>query len=215
MKYGESLFDIVYLILVIVIGIKILLRNKSRLNGLMGSAVLILGCGDAFHLIPRILNYFINNDFNLYLGVGKLVTSITMTIFYVLVYYIYLKNYKVKEDKRITYSVWILLVIRIILCLFPQNGWFNNEGLYSWGIIRNIPFAVLGLIIVLIYFNKRNKDKAFKNIWLLVALSFVFYFIVILGASYIPMLGMFMIPKTICYILMVLAFNKKSTEKRN
>ena len=60
MKYGESLFDIVYLILVIVIGIKILLRNKNKLNGLMGSAVLILGCGDAFHLIPRILNYFIN-----------------------------------------------------------------------------------------------------------------------------------------------------------
>lgn len=213
MKYGETLFDIFYLVLVIVIGVKILLRNKNKLSKLMGCSVLILGCGDAFHLIPRILNYFIDYDFNLYLGIGKLVTSITMTIFYILVYYIYLNNYKVKEDKRITYSILTLSVIRIILCLFPQNDWFTNDGLYSWGIIRNIPFALLGLIIILIYFKKKNKDKIFKNIWIYVLLSFIFYLIVVIGASYLSMLGTFMIPKTICYILIVLAFNKKSIEK--
>ena len=210
MKYGESLFDIFYLLLVIIIGIKILINNKNKQSKLMGLAILILGCGDAFHLIPRVLNYFINNDLNLYLGIGKLVTSITMTIFYIIMYYIYINNYKEKENKNITYIIWFLSIIRIILCLFPQNGWFMNESPYLWGIIRNIPFALLGLVIVFLFYKKRSKDKEFKNIWLLVLLSFIFYFIVVLGAPYIKMLGMFMIPKTICYILIVIDFYKKT-----
>ena len=75
----------------------------------MGIATLILGCGDAFHLVPRVLNYFIDSDFNFYLGFGKLVTSITMTIFYIFMYYIYLANYKEKEDKKIITLVPIIL----------------------------------------------------------------------------------------------------------
>jgi len=209
MKYGESLFDIIYLLLVIITGIIILTKSESKLSKLMGWAVLILGCGDAFHLVPRVLNYFINYDFNIYLGVGKLVTSITMTIFYILMYYIYLDDYKVKENKTITLSIWLLSIIRIILCLFPQNGWFTNENPFIWGIIRNIPFAILGLIIVILFFNKRKGDNIFKYIWLLVLLSFIFYFIVVVGASSTKLLGMFMIPKTICYIIIVLFFKKK------
>ena len=116
MKYGESLFDIVYILLAIIMGIKILL-SKSKSSKLMGSSVLILGLGDAFHLIPRILNYFVNYDFNMYLGIGKLVTSITMTIFYIFMYFIYLKVYNNKENKNVTFSIWILSIIRIILFL--------------------------------------------------------------------------------------------------
>ena len=60
MKYGESTFDIVYLLFAIVLGVCILRRDTVGV--LMGSAVLVLGCGDAFHLIPRVLNYFIEGD---------------------------------------------------------------------------------------------------------------------------------------------------------
>lgn len=210
MKYGESLFDIFYLILVITIGIKIISRNNHRLSKLMGLSALVLGFGDAFHLVPRILNYFIDKDFNLYLGIGKLVTSITMTIFYILMYNIYLRNYRVKENKKITYSIWLLSLIRIVLCLFPQNGWFTNESPYMWGIIRNIPFALMGLIIMILYCEKRKEDRIFKNIWLYIALSFIFYFIVVSGASKVSILGMFMLPKTICYILIIFSFYYKN-----
>lgn len=40
----------------------------------------------------------------------------------------------------------------------------------------------------------------------LVAVSFVCYMIVVLGARKKPMLGMMMIPKTICYIWMIALF---------
>ena len=43
-------------------------------------------------------------------------------------------------------------------------------------------------------------------IWLYILLSFLFYIPVAIGAGAVPILGMLMLPKTVCYILMVLAF---------
>ena len=209
MKYGESLFDILYILLTLLLGIKILINNKTNISKLMGCSVLVLGIGDSFHLIPRVLNYFIDYDFNIYLGVGKLITSITMTIFYILIYYVYLNNYKVKKNKKLTSIILILSIIRILVCLFPQNEWLKNESVFNWGIYRNIPFVILGFIIALLYFNKRLLDNDFKNIWIYITLSFIFYIVVVLGSSKIPLLGMFMLPKTICYILIILSFYKK------
>ncbi len=90
MKYGESTFDILYLLFAIVSGCVMLCRGKGKTEKLMGAAALVLGCGDAFHLVPRVLNYFSDADLTAALGVGKLVTSVTMTVFYLLLYYIWL-----------------------------------------------------------------------------------------------------------------------------
>ena len=62
MKYGESTFDVLYLLFAIVSGCLILRRARNRTEKQMGLAVLILGCGDAFHLVPRVLNYFVAAD---------------------------------------------------------------------------------------------------------------------------------------------------------
>ncbi len=210
MKYGESLFDICYLLFANISGCIILKKSKDATGKLMGYAALILGCGDAFHLVPRVLNYFVNSDFTVALGVGKLVTSITMTVFYVLVYYLWIRVYKINENKKLTVAVWTLSVIRIILCLFPQNGWFQNESSMTWGIIRNIPFVILGVVIYYLYFVKKSEDRIFGLMWLYILLSFLFYIPVAVFAGLVPMLGMLMLPKTICYILMIIAFLKKN-----
>lgn len=70
MKYGESAFDIIYLLFAVVIGVGILRRRKDRIGCLMGSAVLILGLEDAFHLIPQVVNYFGRGDYTAWLGFG-------------------------------------------------------------------------------------------------------------------------------------------------
>lgn len=207
--YGETIFDIVYLLTAVAIGIYILIRVKTH-HRLMGAAALILGCGDAFHLVPRMLNYFIDSDFSAALGIGKLVTSVTMTVFYICMYYIYLKVSSCAESKKMTVCVWALSAIRIALCLMPQNRWITNDGPLMWGIIRNIPFVVLGLLIVLLYWSVRKDVKAFGNVWLFVTLSFLFYIPVVIGAEAVPLLGMFMLPKTVCYVLILLAFKKQS-----
>lgn len=206
MKYGESIFDILYLLFAVVGGSYILIKSHMKAGKMMGIATLILGVGDAFHLIPRVLNYFIDGDFNIALGIGKLVTSVTMTIFYVLLYYVWSEHYKIERKRYITGTILLLALIRIVLCAFPQNGWFTNSSDVLWGIIRNVPFVILGTLICYFYFNKRKEDKYLKPTWSYILLSFLFYIPVAVAASLVPILGMLMLPKTICYILMVISF---------
>lgn len=215
MRYGESAFDIIYLVFAITAGILILLKRKDRVGALIGSAVLILGCGDAFHLVPRVLNYFIDSDFTAWLGIGKLITSLTMTVFYILMYMLWFKVYGERENKKLTAAVYALAAIRFVLCLLPQNNWLTNESSVTWGIIRNIPFVALGAIIVWLYFKSREKIREFRFVWLLVALSFLFYIPVAVAAGIVPMLGMLMLPKTVCYMLLIWVFLRYSGYNKN
>ena len=210
MKYGESTFDVLYLLFAVISGCLILRRAHNGTEKQMSLATLLLGCGDAFHLVPRVLNYFVDADFTAALGIGKLVTSITMTIFYVLLYHVFVKHYKVQESRKLTYCVYALALIRIVLCLFPQNGWLQNSSDMTWGIIRNVPFVILGAIICWLYYTKRGDDRAFRFMWIYILLSFLFYIPVAVFAGLVPMLGMLMLPKTICYILMICAFLKST-----
>ena len=172
----------------------------------MGIAAVVLGCGDAFHLIPRVLNYFLDRDMSVYLGVGKLVTSITMTVFYVLLYRIWIGLYEEKENMNLSAVICCTAILRIALCFFPQNGWFENSSDMTWGIIRNIPFVLLGAAICRLYFRKRREDRIFAPVWVYILLSFLFYIPVAAGAGAVPMLGMLMLPKTVCYMLIVWSF---------
>lgn len=212
MKYGESFFDIFYLLTAIIIGILILKKSRNRAEKLMGTAVLILGCGDAFHLVPRVLNYFVDADFTAALGIGKLVTSITMTIFYVFMYHIGNLYYGLKEQKNMRIAIYALAAIRILICLFPQNGWITNESSMLWGILRNIPFVILGVLIIIQYYKNRMKTKRFRLVWLWVLLSFAFYIPVAVFAGVVPMLGMLMLPKTICYMILIFTFYNAVTK---
>ena len=213
MKYGESTFDILYLVFAIASGFVILRRAKDRTGKLMGAAALVLGCGDAFHLVPRVLNCFVEVDFTAALGIGKLVTSVTMTVFYLLLYYIWLGRYRETENRRVTYGLAGLVIVRVALCLLPQNGWLENSSGMTWGIIRNIPFVLLGAAVCWLYFRKRTREGCFRFMWLYILLSFLFYIPVAVGAGAVPMLGMLMLPKTVCYILMIVAFLRAVPKK--
>ena len=92
----------------------------------------------------------------------------------------------------------------------PGNHWLTGESSVIWGVLRNVPFLAIGLLIVVIYFQKRNVNSNFKRMWLYVTLSFLFYMPVATIVSIIPMLGMLMIPKTICYILILVIFIKEA-----
>ena len=214
MKYGESTFDIIYLLFAITSAIIILFRRRDGIGRLMGFAALILGCGDAFHLVPRVLNYFVDADFTAWLGIGKLVTSVTMTVFYVLMYRLWLKAYGKRENKGLSIAVYALSAVRIILCALPQNNWLANGSSVEWGIIRNIPFVALGIIIVCLFFKTRKEVRTFRAVWLLVALSFLFYIPVAVFAPLLPILGMLMLPKTVCYMILICVFLKYSSPHR-
>ena len=103
-------------------------------------------------------------------------------------------------------AVWVLALVRIVLCLMPQNAWTSTTPPLSWGIYRNIPFAILGVLIIVLFYQsaKRHGDRAFRLMWLTIVLSFGFYIPVVLWADTYPMIGMLMIPKTCAYVWTVL-----------
>lgn len=205
----ETLFDAVYLISVITIGITMIIKcNGNKQYRLFGIMAVVLGAGDSFHLIPRAVALCTTglDHFTTALGTGKLITSITMTIFYIILYYVWRIRYKINGQTGITITVYLLSALRIILCLFPQNGWLSANSSFSWGIYRNIPFALLGLLIIILFYKSAGKhsDTEFKHMWLTIVLSFGFYIPVVLWADAIPMIGMLMIPKTCAYVWTVL-----------
>ena len=214
----ETLFDVCYLVSVIMIGIRMVKSSKnSRQFKLFGWMAIVLGAGDSFHLIPRMIALCTTGleNFTVALGLGKWITSVTMTLFYVLLYYVWRERYEIKGQKNLTTAVYLFAAIRIALCMMPQNNWLSADAPLSWGIYRNIPFAVIGLITIVLFYTsaKQNNDTAFKWMWMTIVLSFGFYIPVVLWADAIPMIGMLMIPKTCAYVwTVVIGYNAMKKE---
>ncbi len=203
MAIFESIFDLLYLSVVIGLGVRLLLE-RTKTAKLFGLMAILLGLGDAFHLIPRIISHLSPLGFEGHgfaLSWGQFVTSITMTVFYVL-YYNFYRNQSGDMDNNKRLMVFALAIIRILLVVLPQNQWGQVPGNYLFGIYRNIPFAILGAL--LIYWSYRERDKeGLKHMWLLILLSFLFYIPVVLWSEQFPVVGALMMPKTVAYLMIV------------
>lgn len=198
-----------YLTGVITLGVLMLRGAKGRRQyTLYGAMAVVLGCGDAFHLVPRAVALCTTGlaDYTAALGIGKLITSLTMTVFYLLLYYVWRARYRVTDRQGLTAAVWVLAAARAVLCLMPQNAWTSPHPPLLWGILRNIPFTLLGLLVVVLFYRSARdaKDTAFRHLWLTVVISFGCYLPVVLWADTVPAVGMLMIPKTCAYVWTVL-----------
>ena len=205
----ETLFDAVYLITVITLGLRMIRGSRcNRQFRLFGCMAVVLGAGDAFHLIPRALALCTTglDSYTVAPGAGKWITSITMTVFYVLLYYVWRYRYRIQGQKTLTAAVYALAGVRILLCMMPQNDWLSAAAPLAWGVYRNIPFALLGALIIVLFYRsaKAANDTAFRWMWLTIVLSFGFYIPVVLWADAVPLIGMLMIPKTCAYVWTVL-----------
>ena len=65
--------------------------------------------------------------------------------------------YQIKGYKAATAAIYGLAGLRIVLCMMPQNAWLNADAPLSWGIYRNIPFALMGLIIIVLFYKSAKE----------------------------------------------------------
>lgn len=199
----EAVFDALYLCIAITIGCILLSAGKPEpLRLIAGIMALVLAAGDSFHLVPRVLLITTVKDSNLQkpMGLGKQITSITMTIFYLLLMNIGLVAFQGSQLQPLPIAVYILSAIRIILCLMPQNQWCECQTSNRWSIIRNIPFLLIGILIAYFYFINRNTIGSLSHIWVAIILSFGFYLPVVIWSNRNPKIGMLMLPKTLSYL---------------
>ena len=203
----EAVFDALYLLAAFGIGTVLLTMDTGPARVLAGASALVLAGGDCFHLIPRIAVILTHKEEALRaaLGRGKQITSITMTVFYLLLWYLGQAVYP-PANGFWTVLVWLLALVRVALCLLPQNRWQERFPPVQWGIWRNIPFFLLGAAVAVRFFAWRAAVPGLRFLWLAAALSFLFYFPVVLWANKNPKLGMLMLPKTCAYLWMLIMF---------
>ena len=222
-RFGEAFFCIGYLIFTFAVAFimqsrfislpKYLGARPDRLrNGFGFMLAFLLGFGDAFHLIPRII-LNLKGELkrkNTLFGLGNLISSITMTVFYNILIKMCdsLEYYGEAYNLWIERSILILTIIRIVLLLMPQNEWQAGGANKKWAIIRNIPFAMIGVLTVVgivrvIQHMQLYPASFYIQLIIAVVLSFLFYLPVAIFAHDRPKLGILMIPKTMCYIWML------------
>ena len=231
MRIGESVFCAGYLAFAAAAGM-IFLSRMAGADGALAwewracaAMTFLLGAGDAFHLIPRILVNIRGEAGDeegkrkqaFWLGLGNLISSVTMTVFYI-VFFFAVRWKAVGETEGAVLSpdagetlllrlMVMFAAVRILLCLFPQNNWFQRGGGGNWHVIRNVPFVAVGILTVVNLLRKYASYGApFLLLSFLVILSFVCYMAVVLLAGKRPAAGMLMIPKTICYIWIICFF---------
>jgi len=203
---AEAIFDIIYLTAAVTFGFLFLFvvpDNSARM--LAGVMALVLAGGDAFHLFPRISVIRTGNEEHLRgaLGRGKQITSITMTVFYLLLWQLGLLVFHPQNIIIWTCVVYCLAAVRILLCLMPQNKWTERYPPVKWGILRNIPFFLMGAVVSGLFFLQRSVEPGLGLMWFAVVISFAFYLPVVLWANKNPKIGMLMLPKTCAYLWML------------
>ena len=148
----EAIFDAAYLIFDLVAAILFFIySNGNMLFILYGILTLTLCGGDAFHLVPRIIRAVCGSSDKIkkQLGIGLQISSITMTVFYIILMYIWKFTFPgFTIPVIIEVIIWISAIVRIVICMLPQNNWCTDEGNMKLSVIRNSVFAVTSNITV-------------------------------------------------------------------
>ena len=156
----EAIFDTVYLLFDLVAAILFFIFSQGNvLFILYGILTLTLCGGDAFHLVPRIIRavHGSNDKIKRQLGIGLQVSSITMTVFYIILMYIWKFMFtELKIPVIIEAVIWISAIVRIVICMLPQNNWCTDEGNMKLSVIRNAVFAVTGIGVIILYLISGN-----------------------------------------------------------
>lgn len=204
----EAVFDICYLTFDLIAAVIFFVKGQGqRLFVLYGVLTLTLCGGDAFHLIPRVVRGLkgTSEKIKRQLGLGLQISSITMTVFYIILLYIWKNTFvDLKAPLAVEIIIWVTALIRIIICFLPQNNWVTGEGNMTLSILRNSVFAVTGLGVIILYAISGNtNDYHLTRMVVAIIISFGCYMPVTIWSKTKPKIGMLMIPKTCAYIWVI------------
>ena len=192
----------------------LLLGNHISLTGWGGVLLLCLGIltltlcgGDAFHLVPRIFRAFRGSTPKIkhLMGTGLQISSITMTAFYVILLFIWKLTFPdFTAPAAVEVMIWASAIIRIAVCLLPQNNWCTDEGNLKLSILRNGVFAVTGIGVMILYAISGNAGGYhMTKMVAAILISFGCYLPVTLFSKTKPKVGLLMIPKTCAYMWII------------
>ena len=205
--FFECAFDVAYLATVFTVSIIMFcnLGNNMQYTLFAWMSILLAG-GDCFHLIPRIISKFKKENalVTAAVGYGNAITGVSMTVFYV----IFMELLSIRYGLKLTIVrplMYILFACRVITLVLPQNDWKHNTFNRKMSVIRNVPFSLIGLIVVIVLFctTWRKHEDIFRFFPWLVIVSFGCYLPVAIIHFEGPINAVFMIVKTVAYVAII------------
>lgn len=206
-------FDAAYLLTlwVLVIG---LLRRLFPLPGTQRFcassyvlAFLLLAVGDSAHVGLRLLGLSRGDLSEGGVGYGALATAITVTLFDLLL----VQGHQRQVDQLIGREPWgplprlllALAVLRFVLLALPQNQWAAVVPPQPWSLLRNLPLVALTVGLGVLYLKTTGEQARWQR-WIgaLLLISALCHLPVVLWIQQQPLLGLLMIPKSLCYVAM-------------
>ena len=179
----EAIFDAVYLIFDLVAAILFFIYSNGDMLFILYGILTLTLCG----------------------GDGLQISSITMTVFYIILMYIWKFTFPgFTIPVIIEVIIWISAIVRIVICLFPQNNWCTDEGNMKLSVIRNSVFAVTGIGVIILYLISGNAyGYHLTRMVAAIIISFGCYIPVTLFSKTKPKVGLLMIPKTCAYMWII------------
>ena len=209
-QYGAKKMDVLkrQISTTMIAGIVFLSAAKGNsLYVLYGILTLTLCGGDAFHLVPRIIRAVRGSSDRIkkQLSIGLQVSSITMPVFYIILLYVWKATFpQLQAPVAVEVLIWLSAILRILICLLPQNNWCTDEGNPTLSILRNAVFALTGLGVIILYAISGNTgDYHMTRMVAAILISFGCYLPVTLFSKTKPKVGLLMIPKTCSYMWII------------
>lgn len=179
LKFIEPILHILYLLPILVIG-GYLIRNSVG-NGVykaFGSFALTLALADGIYLLPRmyaLLTTGIEDNLNI-IGWGRMGHAILVTILFLMFYDIYTSRYSKNKNLKLNKTLFTLGIIRIIISILPGNDYFVLNPSQLFALLRFIPLAIMGflLLVAIFYHSKKYKDRNFKLVMVAVLVALIF-----------------------------------------
>jgi hypothetical protein len=214
--WSEISFNVLYLVVIYwLVGLMIRRREnvvagKRPLANLFIWAFALLALGDTGHVGFRVWAYALGGleqTISLFgrevglVGLGALATSITVTLFYVLVLVIWRERFGKPYD-WLGGLLFTAAVVRFLIMLSPNNAWNSVVPPQPWSFYRNLPLMVQGLGVAYLILRDARvaADRTFTWVGLMILTSYAFYMPVIFLVQRYPLVGMLMIPKTMAYV---------------
>ena len=214
--WAEISFNLLYLVVIYWLVILMIRRRgdvaveKRPLANLFIWAFGLLALGDTGHVGFRVWAYArggLEQTISLFgrevglVGLGALATSITVTLFYVLVLIIWRARFGKLYD-WVGRLLFAAAAIRFLIMLSPNNEWNNVVPPQPWSLYRNLPLMVQGLGVAFLILRDARAagDRTFTWVGLMILTSYAFYMPVIFLVQRYPLVGMLMIPKTMAYV---------------
>ena len=216
----EISFNILYLVVIWWLVIVMLRRQPAvaekdkKIGCYFIWAFGLLALGDTGHVGFRVLAYALGDlETSLKLagiqiglvGLGALSTAITVTLFYVLVLFIWQERF----ERPLGWFGWLLIAsagVRLLVMALPGNQWNSVVPPQAMSLVRNLFLTISGLgVAYLILCDATSRgDRVYTWIGVSILVSYGFYIPVILFVQTLPLIGMLMIPKTLAYVAIAL-----------